>query len=461
MARNFAADSDALHDIAADHYTFPSGPTSVGCWVNQTSYIDLRAFVHVNKWGSSDATQLLAMDYGAGDRRMNGELGAATSAQAISTNATNAATGIWQLWVLSTDGTLTIANWTFYQGSLTWFMRDVMGGTHQAGSGTVPTGGVRLVLGNYWALTGGCRASIAEAFVVPYKMTWQDCERLRQGDWDVLNKGGTPVFFYPLVGSSLTDVATSQTLTAVGTTVVGEPRTGFNGGFPGAYALPLLRDTSRDNTDPWGTSTFTSASSTPTSTKSRLVVFVTYETNNTNTTPDITISDSAGHTWRQEILSLGNTAVTTWGQSVAIFTAPNTALTAFTVSVAPSPSTAIATWKIHVIEVVGKASMPTVRQVKGLAGAQRTTSTITLDSTPTPSSLVLGGLSSDEDANPSFVSGNRIEIMESDVSPVLNTQTNDAVGQTTTTWTTGNFHTVGAAIEILGGRRRSGVRVIT
>lgn len=451
MARAFDADTDALHDIVTDHYTMPSGGLTLGIWRKVTAGTIDRNMLELNKWGVGTGALIGGMDYGAGDTRTQGLLGFTTQNEVVVSNyGTLTADSVWRLWVITFDGT-TANTWHIYMGTVTEPMREVTSGEHNPGSGTRHTGAMRLILGNTWSVNSAIRGEIAEAFALPDQWNLLDCERFRLGDWDpVLSESGTPIFFYPLDGSNLNDETSANVLSDTGTSVVADPRTGGSGVGPDMVLLALLNDSAGVGGH-YGTGSFTTDSFTPlATTDSLLVAIVAYETWATGTAPDITISDSGSHVWTQEIISLGLTGGGRWGQSVAIFTAPNTSSASITVTVNDNPDTDMATWKVQVVEVVGLGVTPTPGQTKALTAAEiASPRTLTFDATPAATSITLGAFAEDEDSSTAGISGNRIEVFESDVTPVLNLQRNSAASETSFTWTyDGSSHTVGAAIEI-------------
>lgn len=171
----------------------------------------------------------------------------------------------------------------------------------------------------------------------------------------------------------------------------------------------------------FGTGPYTTGSITPPA-NSTVTVVVAYETNNTNTVPNITLADSATHAWNQRLFQAGNLAFSAWGQSIAIFTAPHTTGT-FTLQVQAAVTTDIFTWRVCAFAYIGTDAA----QLTGTTGGDTAVGgggayLLGLANTPVPTSEMLGVAVVDEDGTNANVTEGMTLIAESGVSPVLNVQ---------------------------------------
>ena len=234
MARDFtgANTTPRLDRTLAVAQPPASGAFSVGCWCRMDTWVAARTFVQTS---TTLATGSGLQTGAATAQRFSLRVNASSTDMTVEVAAP--ATGAWICVVGVYNNTLTATSNLIYTGSLTSPMASQAHALDTNGAGTV-TGSTAATIGKNAAAGTAIDGRISQAFWVPWAMTADEVERFRQGDWSVIFRGGTPIFFVPmLMGSAATyDLAVPGNWTVTSTpTVVEDPPVAF--GFP---ASPIL-----------------------------------------------------------------------------------------------------------------------------------------------------------------------------------------------------------------------------
>jgi hypothetical protein len=185
-----------------------TGPWTAGAWIyltaNPTGIIRL-PFVSLTT--STGAGQVLGVVGNSGSLA-SWEVAQSGSASNSATTSTGVAVlNLWSFMAGTFDGTMSTTSCDIYRGDQDELMHSVT--VSRGGSAGTRTTSASLGKVGGGGAVNSPASSVAQAFIVPWKMTLDELEQFRQGSWSVLYAHGKPRFFLPLTGASLYDMGGS------------------------------------------------------------------------------------------------------------------------------------------------------------------------------------------------------------------------------------------------------------